>query len=78
MFACGVILFLFYAKDYPFEIKASSTDKYYKHMFMENPEAFWSSHFEDKEELETRVNEEIRAIISCMLAWKPENRPTME
>ena len=32
VFACGVILFLFMAKDYPFEMKATSTDRYYSYI----------------------------------------------
>lgn len=41
IFSLGVILFVLYFQQYPFEKKATPNDKFYKHLNSGNEQKFW-------------------------------------
>lgn len=74
VFAAGVILFIMYSGNPPFE-KASPNDPYYRLIRENKLEAFWESHSRKR-----RVGfypPSFRELFEKMVAFDPNSRPTI-
>jgi len=69
IFACGVILFILVNAYPPFR-EAKKTDNWYRHIYYDKPENFWTVHSK-----KCKISNELKELISGMLRYK--NRWTM-
>lgn len=74
IFAAGVILFIMYAGNPPFE-KASPNDPYYKLIKEKNYETFWKAHSRNRSGV---FNSQFQDLFTRMVAFEPSERPTVE
>lgn len=74
IFASGVILFIMYAGNPPFE-RALLTDPYYKLLKQKRFDVFWNAH--SRKRLPTFFVEPFKDLVQKMLAFTPSERPTI-
>ena len=81
IFACGVILFIMLSGNPPFLKADAKSDSYYK-LFKTNEQlTFWTAHSNHMTEQLGRegfYSEEFMDLMNGMLAYNPQNRPTIE
>ena len=75
VFAAGVILFIMYAGNPPFE-KASPNDPYYKLIKDKNFALFWKAH--SRRRPAGFFSDEFKDIFSRMCAFEPKERPPIQ
>ena len=75
VFAAGVILFIMYAGNPPFE-KASPNDPYYKLIKDKNYATFWKAH--SRRRPVGYFNDNFRELFVRMVAFEPKERPPIE
>lgn len=74
IFAAGVILFIMYAGNPPFE-KPAITDPYYKLIKEKRFDVFWNAH--SRKRLPTFFSESFKDLVQKMLAFVPGERLTI-
>lgn len=74
IFAAGVILFIMYAGNPPFE-KPTVTDPYYKLIKEKRYDVFWNAH--SRKRLPTFFSESFKDLVQKMFAYVPGERPTI-
>ena len=74
IFGCGVILFIMYTASPPFE-RSVPNDPYYKLIKDKNYNAFWNFH--GKRRPAGFFTDDFKDLINKMLAYDPQERPTM-
>ena len=74
IFACGVILFIMYTASPPFE-KSVPEDPYYRLIKDKNYQGFWNFH--SKRRPAGFFTDDFKDLIQKMLAFDPNERPTM-
>lgn len=75
IFACGVILFIMYAGNPPFE-KAAVTDPYYKTIAQKKFDVFWQAHSRKRQK--GYFSESFRDLFTRMVAYDPAERISIE
>ena len=75
IFAAGVILFIMYAGNPPFE-KAHPNDPYYKLIRGKNFDVFWKAH--SRRRPVNYFSPHFQELINKMLAFEPNERYTIE
>ncbi len=75
IFAAGVILFIMYAGNPPFE-KAAVNDPYYKLIKDKNYATFWKAH--SRRRPLNYFSDTFKNIFERMVAYNPNERPTMK
>lgn len=76
LFATGIILFIMVAQHPPFNA-ASSKDPHYKLLSTNRHDVFWKIHTKRKQGGINFFSEELRDLISSMLAYNPYERPSL-
>lgn len=74
IFAAGVILFIMYAGNPPFE-KAAINDPYYKLIKEKNFATFWKAH--SRRRPLNYFSDSFKDLFSRMVAFNPNERPTL-
>lgn len=75
IFAAGVILFIMYAGNPPFE-KAAINDPYYKLIKDKNFGTFWKAH--SRRRPVNYFNDNFKNVFERMVAYNPAERPTIQ
>ena len=77
IFATGVILFMMLNDCIPFAIADPSQCAFYRAIYQDRSEHFWSEHFRRKRRSDDFLSEEVKDLIISMLQPEPEMRPTI-
>ena len=76
LFASGIILFIMIAGTPPFS-KAKPDDPYYRLLVNNMHEKFWNSHSKSKPNGAAFFSGEFKNLIDAMLAYDPNQRPSI-
>lgn len=74
LFACAIILFIMTTQHPPFS-RAEPNDPFYRLLCANRADLFWKAHSKNKPE--GFFSEEFKHLITSMLQFNPEHRPTM-
>lgn len=77
LFACGIILFIMFTQHPPFN-KAVPEDPFFKLVCINRTDVFWKAHARNKPGGEAFFSEEFMDLVTAMIQYEPENRPTLE
>ena len=81
LFASGIILFILLSGTPPFAKADPKSDPHYKLIVAGRQDVFWKAHERGKQKQAGRdsfFSEEFRDLMNAMLAFAPEERPTIE